>query len=296
MKAQPKERIDANKVKNRYLFRFLFFYIMLSGMLSYRATAGLVAQPKFLFLDAKHRSAPLYLANPGTEEVEAWVDVKYGYVASDDSGRPTVIMDSLPSASEQSCAGWTEVYPKRFILGPKEGQTVRIVCHPPAGLADGEYWARILVTSRPRKLQRAPSDTAVTAAKSGLVIISQVGLPFHFRVGKVDNGVAVTDFKAAQEGKSLAFKCTLVRTGNASYWGSRTATLIGNDGRVVASVTKNAVVYKTYSVLDTIGIGNVAPGAYTLELELVTGKRTDIVPTDLLRSPAMKTSIPVELR
>jgi hypothetical protein len=256
--------------------------------------AGITATPKILFLDGTHRSVPVHVSNSSDAENEVWVEIQYGYVGSDDTGKVIYYLDSL-SNDPSSAAAWIQVYPKRFILGAGETQTIRLTATPPASLADGEYWADILIASKPRKAP--PSATpGQTAPSTGFILKTQLGLPFHYRRGKVITGVQVTDFKAipTQEGATVSMKLT--RSGNASYWGTRTIRIINAIGKVMYTETKNTVVYKTMNVVDKIARGELAPGVYTIDVEFITGKRLDIKADNLIQSPPARISLPLQIQ
>ena len=59
------------------------------------ARASIVVIPSYLFLDSRHRTLPVTVSNDGDDEREVWLQVKYGYETSDDTGKIFIYMDSL---------------------------------------------------------------------------------------------------------------------------------------------------------------------------------------------------------
>jgi P pilus assembly chaperone PapD len=275
------------------LGRIAFFVLFWTFLASIQLFASISATPKFLFLDATRRSTPIQISNLESDEREVFIEVKFGYVTSDDSGRAIIFLDTV-TVDPYSAAPWIQVYPKRFVFGPGETQTVRLTTTPPPNLKDGEYWARILITSKPRK----PTATAKPREKTGggLVLTTQIGLPFHYRYGKVATGLEINNLDAHNEGSDLNISFKLKRTGNASYWGTRTIKITDPAGKSLYSVAKNAVVYNSFNVVEHLSLQNLPAGTYHVEVELATGKRSDIRKDDLISAPLVRSSIPFVVR
>lgn len=250
--------------------------------------ASVTVTPKFLFLDASRKTIPLYVSNPGSEETEVWLEVKFGYEKSDESGKGIIFIDSVED-KKNSAVDWIRIVPRRFILGPGEMQTIRLVTTPPAGVTDGEYWARIYVTSKHRNL---PSTTqqGKPSVRPGISISTQIDLPFHYRVGKVSTGLVVNSFDVGMNDTSISLTTKLARTGNSSFWGKRTIRLINSAGKIVFSKSKNSGVYTDMTYVDVIKNTGFVSGTYTVEIEFNTGQRQDVKSADLVLAPGVITS------
>jgi len=273
----------------RYAARVLLSLLPLLFLFAGELSAGINASPKYIFLDGSRRSTPVAITNIGREEIEAWVEVKYGYVTSDDTGKVDIVYDS--AADEPSAAAWVKAYPSRFILSPGESQTIRLAASAPPAMRDGEYWARVLVTGKPRK---PPAPVAGGRFQTGMVIITQLSLAFHYRVGMVATGVIVSDPKVTSDDRNVQIVLKLTRTGNASFWGTRLIRILDASGKAVGpTVRKNVVVYKTLNVREVLDRKTVPPGRYTLDVELLTDKRTDLPRSSLVQSPPAHLAIPI---
>ena len=111
------------------------------------AAQGVVIAPHAVFIDARTRSGAVLLYNPNTEPVEVAVSFFFGYPATDSAGR--IVVDSIrrPDSTSVSAAAWLQAFPRRLTVPPLERQTIRLLATPPSGLADGEYWARLVISA-----------------------------------------------------------------------------------------------------------------------------------------------------
>jgi hypothetical protein len=265
---------------------FVFIAMMLFAI-SADMFAAVSVSPKYIFLDPSRRSVAITVSNPDPEDLECWVDFKYGYVASDDTGKLQIVYDSI-ATNEPSAASWLKSYPQRFIVGPNETQIVRVTASPPPGLLPGEYWARVLISGKPRSTPK-PSNN-LGGVSMGVGWVRQIGLAFHYRIGKVSTGIEVTNFNVAATSKKIDAKMFLQRTGNASYWGTRFYRLLDANRNVIGNWRRHTAVYKTMWIHDVFDLPVNASGSCTLEAEFVTEKRTDLNNADLVKSPAVRVS------
>src|SRR5690606_30923429 len=90
------------------------------------------------------------VVNPTGDRIEVEMSTMFGYPATDSLGAlhlltPEAVGDSMPDAS-----GWITFYPRRFVLEAGDRRLVRLRVLPPAesGIGPGEYWSRLVVTSR----------------------------------------------------------------------------------------------------------------------------------------------------
>ena len=250
--------------------------------------ASITVSPKFLFMDASRKSIPLYVTNPGPDDAEVWLEVKFGVEKTDGNGKTIISFDTIQDI-EHSAASWVRMYPRRFILAPGEMQTVRLVTMPPVVTQDGEYLARIFVTSKYRNIP-LPSRQGKSSVKPGINVLTQTDLPFHYRIGKVTTGVVVNSMDVTQNDTSIALTTKLTRSGNASFWGKRTIRIINSSGKTVFTISKNTGVYTEMTIVDRVSITNLFSGTYSIEMEFATGQRQDVKSTEILQAPRVLTS------
>ncbi len=224
--------------------------------------AGVTVYPTEVFVKPPNRSSPVVVTNPSDREVEVWIAFEYTYPVGFDTGSVVFATPEPNDPDEPSSAAWVRAIPQRFTLKAQESQVVRVYGSPPPGLRSGEYWARIVVSSKERKPAAARGDQP----KMGMDLITQTIIPFHYRSGPTTTGISIREASAYAMGRGIRLNVTLDRTGNASFWGRMTARLVGSDGRLVRTKEYRIVVYKTFTYKADFDVSGEPPGQYTLEL------------------------------
>ena len=116
-----------------------------------------------------------------------------------------VFLEPDPPAGEPSCADWVRALPRRVILQPGQRQTVRLLAQPPAGLPDGEYWSRVVISSK--SLPRDGDTVEVEGhegVRVGLTLSTRTIISLNYRKGPVSTGLDVESLSA-----SLDMTCEL---------------------------------------------------------------------------------------
>jgi len=255
--------------------------LMVLGMLGggARPADAIVLAPHALFLDHHSRSGVLYVHNPGDSPEEVTVELQYGYPASDSAGGVHIELIPEPSPEAPSAAGWVRALPQRMRIAPGARQAVRLLAQPPAGLKDGEYWSRIIVSSR--AAQPPAPVSADASVRVGLTLEMRTITSLAYRKGPLSTGVALDDFAIDPPSDTLVAAVRLSRRGNAAYLGKIEFTLTDAQGREQGGWEQAIAVYwdlyRRYQ-LPTTGL---AAGKYTLAVRLST-EREDIPSTQLL--------------
>jgi hypothetical protein len=266
--------------------------LLLAGVAHRSAAQGIVVAPHAVYLDHRTRSASVTLYNPGADPAEVTIATFYGYPVTDSIGHfmlqvPDSVEPSMPSAN-----GWIDAFPRRMTIPPLTRQTVRLLARPPQGLADGEYWARISISTKGGAIAVQGADTA--AISIGLTLEVRTIIPLIYRKGPVTTGVTASSLRATVSGDSLVARVRLERQGTAAFVGTARGTLVSATGAAVATFQQPVAVYYDAEPVFELPITGLPSGAYRLRLELAT-ERTDIAPEVLLRSAAVRDSIPVVL-
>jgi len=257
------------------------------------AGQGVVIAPHAVFIDARTRSGAVLLYNPNAEPVEVAVSFFFGYPATDSAGTVVVRTVDHPDSTSPSAAGWIQAFPRRLTVPPLERQTLRLLATPPAGLADGEYWARLVISAKGGQLPvTGVADTA--RVKVGLTLEVRTIIGVFYRKGAVHTGVTLSGLRTAVVGDSLAVWARLTQLGNAAYIGSAHAVLVDSTGRTLSEVKAPIGVYYTMQPRYALPIGALAPGRYRLRLELSTA-REDLAPELVLPSPPVRDSVEVRV-
>lgn len=256
-------------------FKKLLIVIILILTLTHLAKANVRVSPTLLFVNEPRRSTSIEVFNVTDKEIEVWLEVKYGYVTSDDTNNIYIKTPEVLSVDDQPMDEWTSLYPNRFLLKPSEKRYVRVIVAPPLSLNDKEYWSRVSIYSKPSKAKPKLLTDNQEQAQIGLEIVNQQSIPIHYRKGKVSTSVDIIDKPDIRiSKKELIFTAKYQRFGNSSYWGRMHIELVDSKGKVVKKHDQNLVVYKQISITSKIDISDVPKGVYILKA-VAEAKRID---------------------
>ncbi|HUH12164.1 MAG TPA: hypothetical protein VMK65_03605 [Longimicrobiales bacterium] len=197
--------------------------------------------PAALFIDHRTRSASLTLHNPGLTAEEIEITFAFGYARSDEHGRIQVVfLDSVPPY-EPSAVPFLRAFPRRLRLEPGQRQLVRILVQPPRDLADGEYWARVMVASTGGQ---PPIEQRTGDVRLQLEVRTVFAVALNYRHGSVATGLEVEDARVEATDSTLDLLLDMERQGNAAFLGHVVVELLDDRGRVVAEVEQDVAVYR----------------------------------------------------
>jgi hypothetical protein len=235
----------------------------------------------------------VFLVNPSDATEEVSLEFQFGYPTTDSLGEVGLTLIADPGPDQPSAAAWLRAFPRRVRLEPGARQRVRVLATPPAGLPDGEYWSRLIVTSRAAGPPIAVSgDSAVQA---GITFELRTITSVTFRQGPLTTGVRLGDFRATGLGDTLEAWVDLTREGAAAYLGSVRFELQDRSGRTLQDwVTPIAVYYQQHRRF-ALPLDSVAPGPYRLRL-LVSTAREDIGAEHVLPAEPIERVLEVEVR
>ena len=227
--------------------------------------AVLVA-PHAVFIEHRTRTAQVHLVNTTDFDEEVEIELRYGYPATDSTGTIGVV---FPEPDSRSAAEWVRAFPRRVRVAAGQRQTVRLLATPPAELPDGEYWSRIIVTSRGAQVPVAGADSAIQA---GVNLEIETIISLTYRKGQVDTGVELREFDASVEGDSLIAWMRVTRSGTAAYLGTARIAMVDSTGATAASWNTPVAVYRELDRRFVLPIDSVAPGSYRVGFELDTSR------------------------
>jgi hypothetical protein len=256
------------------------------------AQSLMVASP-IVTIDDRTRTGTVVLINDGITPMEASISTFYGYPVTDSLGRMYLrtfpeVADTMPCA-----ASWVQSFPRRLHIEPKSRATVRLLVTPPANLASGEYWARLVVATKGGQISVGGlPDSSGIEAKLDIEVRSVVGL--FYRVGAVKTGVALANLRGAEQGDSLVGRVALTRQGNAAFVGSLKAQLRDAQGSVRAEQQLPLGVYYTLDPRFALPVAGLPPGRYELAVEALSS-RPDLPSNLLLSTVPVRASVEVPL-
>jgi hypothetical protein len=254
---------------------------------------GVLVAPHYLIMDHRTRSGSVTLYNPGAELVEVTIGTMFGYPATDSAGEFTLLTPENPDSTLPS-AGWIDAFPRRLTLAPRDRQTVRLLGRTPAGLKDGEYWTRLVVTAKGGTVPvTGVSDTS--GIQVGLTLEVRTILPVFYRKGSLETGVTISHLRTAVVGDSLEIRARMERQGTGAFIGTLRGSLVDSTGKAVSSFSSPVAVYFNIDPRFTAPLARPSiPGRYTLRLELAS-EREDLSPDILLQARPVQDSIVVQL-
>jgi P pilus assembly chaperone PapD len=256
---------------------------------------GVLVAPHSVVIDHRTRSGSLSLYNPGDQPSEVTLSTFFGYPVTDSTGDFELKTVEQPDPTMPSAAAWVEAFPKRMLLGPKERQTVRLLARPPARLADGEYWARLVVSAKGGTVPVTGLEDS-SGVTVGLNLEVRTILPLQYRKGAVATSVRMSGLSAAVEGDSLAVRLRLTRMGTASFIGTVRGVLSDSAGKAVATFASPVAVYYEVEPRLTAALagGRLRSGRYRLAVE-VAAEREDLAPEIILAARPVRDSLEVRL-
>jgi len=264
------------------------------------AAQGVMVAPHAVFIDHSRGSGSVLLYNPGTEPVEVSISTIFGYPSTDSSGNIKLNTIENPDSTVPSALAWIQAFPRRLTVAPKERQTVRLLARPPIGLADGEYWLRLVIAAQAGTVPiTGVSDT--TAIQVGLKLEVRTIIGVNYRKGPVTTGVSLSNVRAQLAGDSVITRAKLERRGNAAFIGMIRETIVDSTGAVRAQRVGDSLVTSYQSPIgvyftmeprlaSAIPAPGLRRGRYWLRYEVVA-EREDLDPRVVLKAPAVRDSV-----
>lgn len=252
--------------------------LLLSAVAAVAATArdaaAVSVSPTALYIDSRTRTGILTLYNPGTLPEEVTLDFAYGFPQADSAGNVSVPLTREPAPGEPSALGWMRAFPRRLLLQPGQRQVVRVMVEPPAGLPDGEYWARLIISARGGQ---PPIEQTQGEVRLQLNVTTSLVIAANYRKGDVRTGVRVAAAQARREGAEVVVTADLERTGNAAFLGRLRAELVDARGAVLATAHDDVAVYRGMRRRIALPVPEGAAGPLSVRLVLNT-EREDLPP------------------
>jgi hypothetical protein len=177
---------------------------------------------------------------------------------------------------------------------PGQRQTIRLMAQPPAGLPDGEYWSRVVISS---KAARRPSEgepvEGVEGVRVGLSLATRTIISLNYRKGPVSTGVELEELSARPVDDEIAVTMDLRRLGDAAWLGQIDAVLLDAEGEEVARWDQLLAVYEdqvrtVHFPLERLRL----EGEHMLSLSLNTG-RGDLTPDEILPATTVVRAVPL---
>jgi hypothetical protein len=273
----------------RSLLRALPLALLGLVMAGVEAAHAVSVSPTALYIDSRTRNGVLTLHNPGTLAEEITIEFAFGYPQTDTAGNLTVPVTREPAAGEPSAMAWMRAFPRRLVLQPGQRQVVRVMVEPPADLPDGEYWARILVSSRGGQ---PPIEQTQGDVRLQLEVATTLVMAANFRKGSVGTGLEVAAERASRAADGVTLQVDLRRTGNAAFLGRMRADLVNARGEVLGTAWDDLAVYRDVRRRHLIAVPPGAEGPLFVQITIDT-EREDLPAGGALPVAPLSRRIPV---
>jgi hypothetical protein len=266
------------------------FVVLLLAMLPALIEAIYVT-PHAVFMADDQRSAQVTIGNSGDQPEEATIELQFGFPDTDSNGTPFIRFVEDPGSRFPSAAEWIRAFPRRVQLAPGDQQIVRLLATPPDDLPDGEYWTRMIITSRGTTARVATTDTAVSA---GLSLVIRLITSVTYRKGAVSTGVTVRQLTAMAHTDSIEVWMAADRDGNGAYLGTAYFELLTSDGAAIGEWPTPLAIYYPINRRFVLPTGPLAPGRYVLRLRLAA-ERPDLPEGRVLPAAVVRDSVSIEV-
>lgn len=254
-----------------------------------QAAHAVSVSPTALYIDSRTRTGVLTLHNPGTLPEEITIEFAFGYPVTDSAGTLSVPVTLEPAAGEPSAMAWMRAFPRRLVLQPGQRQVVRVMVDPPAGLPDGEYWARLLVSSRGGQ---PPIEQTQGDVRLQLDVATTLVMAANFRKGDVGTGLDVAAESARRVEDGVQVELDLRRTGNAAFLGRLRADVVNARGEVLGTAWDDLAVYREVRRRHLVAVPPGTEGPLTVQVTIDT-EREDLPAGGALPVAPISRRIPV---
>jgi hypothetical protein len=232
--------------------------------------ASIVVAPTAVYIDHRTRSASVTLFNPSDTPEEVTIDAVFGYPATSDDG--TLYLHLDPDTDDpRSAAPWLRAFPRQVVVAPGARQVVRLLGEPPADLPDGEYWSRLVITSRGQSIP-VDAPPGAQGVRVGLDLEVRTVIAATYRKGPVETRLEVGALEPSVTDGTLRLRPRLVRQGSAAWIGSLRLSLHDAAGAEVRNWSEQVAVYEVYEREFSYDVADLPSGSYTLRAVFSTDR------------------------
>jgi len=253
---------------------------------SIQSFAQVILSPYVVFMDETNKYGSLVVQNESFESYEISISFVFGYPVSDSIGTRTMNYVSNPSIEDPSITNWIKVFPRKFVLAPKERQTVRLLVKPPNDIKDGTYWTRIVTQSTPIDEEQDTTTTGVSAKIK--FVLNQITTAI-FRKGNTSTGLQIEDvklYKDSTDTRQILY--SLKREGNSPFFGNFNLKVYDSLGELVKEESDYASIYVDFVRNYVLQKDDFKPGKYRAELEIVFNEKEDIPKSKMEQIPPIE--------
>lgn len=262
----------------------------LSLVLGASRAQAVTVSPTALYISARNPSGLLTLINSGSRPEEIEIGFGFGYAGFDTSAAIRVTLADSAPKGEPSATAWLRAFPRRLLLQPGQRQVVRITVVAPPGLADGEFWGRVLIKSRGGE---PPIEQTQGQVRMQLNVETTFATAVFYQKGSLTTGVHVDAATAVRVKDGVQFTIDMTRTGNAAFLGRVRAEVVDAAGHVWASDEDVTAVYRGLRRRFLLKGTTAMPSGALSVRYVVDTERPDLPSVGPVQAPAVTGTVPV---
>ena len=249
------------------------------ALVGWSAVAQVSLAPTTVFADA-NGIGTLYVSNGSDKSQEVNISFLFGYPGNDPEGNIVMVYNDSIRAEQSGLGDRIRTFPRSFILGPGEQQTVRFQIRPDRNKLDGTYFTRVKVLSGEQTA--AVEDVATEGISAQVNFKLEQVISAFYLYGETSTGLDFSKLEAGKKENSVLVYSEFTVLGNSPYLGSLQAIVRSADGKEVGRQEQTLALY--YGGIRTFSIPipeDLSSGAYEAELIFQT-TRSDISTSELV--------------
>ncbi len=240
--------------------------------------AQVIISPYIVYTDSKNKFGSFLVQNESNEPYEITISFVFGYPVSDSLGNMSMKYFEKTTPDQPSITEWIKVFPRKFILNPKERQTVRMTVRPKKKLPPGTYWARIVTSSTQKS---APVDTLKEGITAQLKFVLNQVTTLFYRVDSAETGAVIDSVFFGEDSTDYVIYAKVHRTGNSPYLGDLEVSVKDSTGNEIFKKKEYMPLYFSLVKKIVIPKSELKPGEYTVLLNPVSTEKEDIPQSNL---------------
>jgi P pilus assembly chaperone PapD len=242
--------------------------------------AGVLVAPTVVFLSDKSRTGRLTIQNPSNLPKDVTISFSFGLPASDSVGDIYLTLQDSNVTDPRSALEWVKAFPRKVVLPPNGSQVVRVVANPPAGLADGEYWARIVISAQEGETT-IPASGQNGGISTKLNMVTQTAIVLKYRTGALLSDLQIQGAAVQKTPTQVWAIVDLINRGNVSYVGILKCRLLDQNNNEISNNQVDLAVYRNLKRRIGLPVTNNKLPAQ-IEITISNEGRTDIAPEDVV--------------
>lgn len=259
------------------LQKTLLFLFLLSTNLVF---SQVIISPYIVYMDEQNKFGSMIVQNESFEPYEISVSFIFGYPVSDSLGNRTMKYEQEVPESSPSINNWVKAFPKKFVLKPKERQTIRLMVKPPQGLEEGTFWTRIVTSS-------SPVDKGVDSSTSGVnaklkFVLNQVTTAIY-RKGNAEPNISIGQPEMYLDSTNTnQILYPIKREGNSPFFGYLNLKIYDSEDNLVKEEKDYLAIYVDMVRNYVLKKDDFKTGNYRAELEIEFNEKEDIPESKLI--------------